>query len=892
MSAGSDNVGTSVLDTAVLRDVGATQSDLDARRWRAALEERLFGRTDSLPVLGRYSLGGVLGSGAYGVVYEAFDPELERMVALKLVRAGSTGRRDRLLQEARALARLQHPNVVAIHDVGREDDGVFIAMELVDGTTLDRWLQRAPALPAILDAFEQAGAGLAAAHAAGLVHRDFKPANVLVELDPEDPSAELGRVRVSDFGLARSGVTGATSDEETSSVASSVAGTPAYMAPEQRRGLLPDHRSDQFSFCVTLHEALFGERPSAGDPVRKPSLQHLRVPGWLRRLLRRGLSASAEHRFGSMNELLRALKRGRSSPRRRLGWSLGGAVAGIGIFAAWLLPEPIPPACRPDDAAAVWSDTTAKKAQEAFMATGLPYAESAFSRVDREARSRVQQWQSYAEEICHADDPELRAQSACLQWQLHELAAFGRVMAGADATTVEHAIAAATELPDPASCRGATWHAPLLERGHSEQRLEQVYAAIADAEARLDAGRLEDALRGASEAVQQAQQLGARGLEAEALLVRGQAAALLHGSQTANAIDPETSLYAAWLAAEASEHETVAAEALVELASWTVGQRRFDQHEHWAEQARLALEGLSGAERLQARLSWTLGTAEAFQGRLDAAYEHLERAEQLIADPQDPWMGRIHNTIGEVAYAHADYARAEAGYRNLLQLASEQYGSDHLWAASAHGNLGEVALARDDLQGATAHFERALHIREQVLGRDSYWVAHTKAHLGDVWLRVPDLDRARDYYQQVLDRPPQTADPATCDRQVWARHGLALVALDRGDPETAWTLAAPTLQAKPKPDPAHLDLCDRFDVHARVLLAQGKAQAALDHLAKFLPVVESAAGSEHRNLVPLLLAQADALEALERPDEALSARERARSIHARDPAWGQALFAR
>ncbi|MBL8975191.1 MAG: serine/threonine protein kinase, partial [Myxococcales bacterium] len=223
--------------------------------------------------IGRFEILGLLGAGGMGVVYTAYDPALDRKVAVKLLRERQTEREDRAWREARALARLAHPNVVAIHAVGRHAGRLFLAMELVAGVTLDVWLARQPRDPReILAIVLQAGRGLAAAHAAGIVHRDFKPANVIVGAD--------GRARVVDFGLARSFAGGERPPPEHTRRVASVLdttltraggrpGTPRYMSPEQREGLPVDARSDQYAFCVVLFEALAGELPgpSRAHPV-------------------------------------------------------------------------------------------------------------------------------------------------------------------------------------------------------------------------------------------------------------------------------------------------------------------------------------------------------------------------------------------------------------------------------------------------------------------------------------------------------------------------------------------------------------------------------------------------------------------------------------------------
>jgi serine/threonine protein kinase len=266
--------------------------------------------------VGRFRVLERVGEGAVGVVYAAHDPKLDRKVALKLM---PSDREESLAREARAMARLAHPNVVAVYDVGRFEDRVFIAMEFVRGATLRAWLgaeKRSEA--AILRAFLEAGRGLAAAHAAGLAHRDFKPENVLV--------GEDGRVRVGDFGLARA-VDAVTTP----------AGTPAYMAPEQRGGHAADTRSDQYSFCVALHEALTGALPPApGAPV----------PARIRKILARGL-ARPEERYASMDELLADLSR---RPRRALGVAAAALALGCaalvyakGWHARAATPEAAPP---------------------------------------------------------------------------------------------------------------------------------------------------------------------------------------------------------------------------------------------------------------------------------------------------------------------------------------------------------------------------------------------------------------------------------------------------------------------------------------------------------------------------------------------------------------------
>jgi len=305
-------------------------------------------------LVGRYVVIDKLGEGGMGVVYSAFDPELDRKIAIKLLQArpasgSSGGEQAWLLREAQALARLQHPNVVAVHDVGvLPGDQVFVAMELVDGETMRQWLKaRARTWREVVPVMLGAGAGLAAAHAAGLVHRDFKPENVLVGND--------GRVRVMDFGLAR------LADEEPASrdsdlriesrsplqdsltVAGTVIGTPAYMAPELFDGGA-DARTDQFAFGVALFEALYRTRPydkdelrragetqrdlAAGSVSMKPKPGDAKVPARIDRVAMRAIALDPAVRFASMDALLADLAAA-AAPRRGRVVLAGVALAGI-----------------------------------------------------------------------------------------------------------------------------------------------------------------------------------------------------------------------------------------------------------------------------------------------------------------------------------------------------------------------------------------------------------------------------------------------------------------------------------------------------------------------------------------------------------------------------------
>jgi len=304
-------------------DTGPTQADplaqtdhteqarsVEARRLRSNVKEALFG--DAEPVrIGRYRLLSKIGQGGMGVVYRAHDESLDRVVAIKLLRPGGSGTGERLLREARSMARLAHPNIATVFDVGTHEDSVYLAMEFVDGLSLRVWLEQPRTFEQIRGVMVQAAAGLVAAHDSGVVHRDFKPDNVIVGVD--------GRVRVLDFGLAKL----ASSDLARSSDAMMTAtgimiGTPRYMAPEQLRQRAAGPGADQFAFCVTLYEAAYGQLPFEGDVFAEVAASVLggaplappegETPEGLWPIIRRGLAREAEERFESLGALTAALE--------------------------------------------------------------------------------------------------------------------------------------------------------------------------------------------------------------------------------------------------------------------------------------------------------------------------------------------------------------------------------------------------------------------------------------------------------------------------------------------------------------------------------------------------------------------------------------------------------
>ncbi|HSS40897.1 MAG TPA: serine/threonine-protein kinase, partial [Polyangia bacterium] len=434
-------------------------------------------RLDAVTV-GRYQLRRLVGRGAMGEVYAGYDPELDRKVAIKILRTDvrdADAHRPRFMREAQAVARLHHPNVVGIYDVGAAGGRIFLAMELIEGETLGAWLARGPRpLIEILRVFGLAGRGLQAAHEAGIVHRDFKPQNVMVGRD--------GSPRVTDFGLAASAEPGAL-DRPPLTAAGAILGTPHYMSPEQLTGQRADARADQFSFCVALWEALHGALPFQGktwndlrsavlDGKPRPGPLARRVPRHVQAALVRGLAVDRTRRFSTMADLLDALSPRRGRFWRRTATAAGAALAVVALIAVAIAArahvrrtagcDPLP------KLAGLWGpaiDSRRAAAREAFAAAtpDVPDAPARFARVSTILDRATQRWGTLWRESCEAqsdrspaDDrvPELAL--ACLDRWRRELGALSQVLAGADARVARRAMAGVAALSPPDRCRDPT----------------------------------------------------------------------------------------------------------------------------------------------------------------------------------------------------------------------------------------------------------------------------------------------------------------------------------------------------------------------------------------------------------------------------------------------------
>ena len=748
-------------------------------------------------LIGRYVIVDRLGGGGMGVVYRAFDPDLDRSIALKLVSVTAfdvAEERSRLLREAQAMARLSHPNVIPVFDVGLEQDAVFVAMELVDGPTLGTWVQQTDrAWSEILAAFVEAGRGLQAAHEAGLVHRDFKPDNVMVGADD--------RVRVLDFGLARGvqggdpiedeataelrassapRITGGRSLEQSMTAAGTVMGTPAYMSPEQHLGVPAAAASDQFSFCVALWEALYGERPFAGNNLTvlsanvlqgklRPIPSDTAVPSWVHEAIVTGLAVDDDKRHRDMKTLLARLQTDPGARRRRGLWLAAGALgilAAGGLVGAGVGKRSVAAVAAADErctgaAAAiepVWNDTRADALRQAFVDTALPYAPAVWDNAAARIEGWVATWRDGHTEACRAtrvtgeqSESLLDRRMLCLTRQRGELDALLTALGKPDDSAVERTIDAVRRLPKVDRC--ADPHA--LTEGPQPPDDPELASAIEDAEASLAAVHAQVAL---------GHYLSARSILAPVLAT---AEALDHPPLSAEAYawlgdieaasgSPAQARFAlegAFAAATAADDVALAAAIASELA-YELGHRAADEErgQLWLSLGR-ALVRRGGADADQgAQLDSSEGTILVAAGDYREAIEAHERALAYweANAPDTPSMARVLDDIGSALVLLGEIDRALENHERSLEIRRSVYGERHPKVALSEREYG-MALSkanRDD--EALEPLRRALEIHREARGEVNTHVAVSLDDIGRIERRRGNLDAALEHHNKAL----------------------------------------------------------------------------------------------------------------------------------------------
>jgi tetratricopeptide (TPR) repeat protein len=794
--------------------------------------------------LGRYELRALLGIGGMGSVYEAHDVELDRAVALKILRPEMgkvSGLADRLLRESRLMAKLSHPSVITVYDVGSANDAVFIAMELIRGSTLGAWLASSrPGWRAIVTAFERAGRGLAAAHAAGIVHRDFKPENVLVAHDAD-------KVVVTDFGIAREAAQtgpvepgaaaaisvldlGRTSFERTPgaslTAAGAVIGTPAYMAPEQIAGREVDRRSDIFAFSVALWEALFRTRPFPGQtlaeiaeamrhsPVRPPT-GAMRVPRRLVRALRKGLAIEPRDRWGDMPALLAELAAIRSA-RKRISLAAGAAgLVGLGLAAALVTARPAAmlDRCAQQRAAL---DQAYNPMLEAKVISGLAHERAIADAVVGNLRATADAWRATQQATCHADRDVVQdaATTACLDARRLELAGSVDDLIANGPAGAGYAIKLSKLAGEPAACATP---APglLFVRVPADRELRRKVTALrarleeaSEARARAD---FKQALAAAEPVVAAAATLWAP-LHAEALLALG-------AIQRTGTDDPkrgiETLLAAAALADRVHHDEVVAASWIQLVEAMTFDQGDAPHALEYADRAEAAANRIGRPRDLVIVLDYAKGEALMAAHRSSEAEIALREAATL-AETSSPWfasiareaLGTLYSDQGRHRDAVAMYRlsnehdpapqppsyyliaqnlawlgeveEAETLARRAVELADRTLPETQLQRPAAHLKLAQVLQDRGHDQEAIREASQAVAMFAAAKGTRSERYAEALCYQADILTYMGRQAEAEPLLAracEILAFVFGEGDPYVASCEV--SHGEALVALHR-----------------------------------------------------------------------------------------------------------------
>jgi len=846
-------------------------------------------------MLGRYLVIAELGRGGMGVVVHAYDPKLQRELALKMLRHDvmSDEARIRMLREARAMAKLNHPNVVAVYDVSLEDEVLTLAMEYVPGATMRDWLRDRPRSPAeIVDVFVQAGRGLAAAHAEGLLHRDFKPANVLVR------TGEDGRLRVkvTDFGIAllkeapelpssaeAMAVLGDTGTGALTEVGA-VMGTPRYMAPEQHTGGALGPAVDQYAFCVALWEALVGEVPFGGNTMAEDKRNG--PPSWpggvtapvgLVATIRRGLAAQPEDRFANMDALLQALAASRKRGRPWMSVVALGSVVGV-AGAGWVAwRDHRAERCTGAEAqlADAWDPGRRAEVEAALLATHAAYAPALWERLGPRLDSYADGWVAMHTEACTATSVRgeqstavLDLRMGCLFRAKRELHAAASLLGHADADVLRKAHVLVDGLPDLSRCSDvdalrAEVSPPSSDEAEAVARVE---AIVAEARALRRAGKIQDA---------------------NAALARA---------------DVELADIAYEPVASAVEHER--GTVLAKLGKYADAEAAFRRV--------IALAGPTGDWKAVGGAAGDLAGLLATLGhsRTAEASVYLEFA-QIVADRDlDPmFVSALHGARGTLLDARAQYAEAEAEFRAGMELRVREFGADHMSVAALRSNvatelfqLGKYAEAEQEHRavlriretnlgpehpevgnshhnlaaalGAAAKYDEAIsHYREGALiwerafGRDHPDVAKSRANLAHVLIRLGRYAEAEALLHEVVRTWSAAIGVDHPDIAV-ARANLAMAYLGLSRFEEAEAEARVVLRLQEQHARGHPELASAHDNLGLVLHATKRHVEAEAEFRTAIAIWTEVLGADHDETARGRSNLADALMAQERHREA------------------------
>jgi eukaryotic-like serine/threonine-protein kinase len=795
-------------------------------------------------VFGRYVVLDRLGTGGQGVVFAAWDGQLGRRVAIKLLLDGTlpgSVEESRLIQEARALAQLSHPNVVSVYELGKAETSHYVAMELVEGLTLKEVLQTEKREAEIVRLLAAAGEGLAAIHRAGLVHRDFKPANILVGRD--------GRVCLTDFGLALQ--VGPREDAETSSGGGPFAedprpgvamGTLRYMGPELFAGSQATPRSDQFAFGVTGWLALTGEPPFADGvrhPLERTSLIEAGPVGQvrsrrLRQVLTRAMSADPVNRFASMELLLQELSGQRRQQRlRRVAAAVAVAAAPVALGIGLLVGRTGPDGCTRQAQRDLHWPPVARALLEARLkpSLGVEAAEEAVRGLD----VWFDRWAVAAATACAE-----KRDDVCLSQSVEDASALVRLLSAADSPpeVVREAPLALLALPPAAACAGQTGKASSAERLPTVRLLSSVRAA-------LSAGDPPRALAAATEATRRASLSADEALLAEANFELGRS--LEAAGKAADAVEPLQRAQAEAVRLGLGDLEARAGIQQVHLLSGVLRKNEVAAALEPLVSAAVQREGRPGlhASYLAAR-----GELRAAQGRVEEAQADLNASIEGERRREPPDARRIArlmslNAMALVAAGKLEQAAQLSGQN--VETMRRLVPANHPELGRALNNYSVAQLRIDDLSGARASILESAQALATALGEKHPHAAAPYNNLGDLELREGHLDEAQQAYKKAYDNLTASLGPSA-SRTLEARLGLAKVSQARGNFAAARQEIDAVLALRIQLyGPGHYQVVDAQLARAELALEAGDLASA-----RPLLVAISAAGAQAPRETPLL----------------------------------------
>lgn len=839
----------------------------------------------------RYLVIEEIARGGMGRVLRAYDPKLQREVALKAVRSDFTtaDARARMIREARAMAQVSHPNVVAVFDVEDGDDAqVLLAMEYVEGVTLRQWLKTPRPWAEIVDNFLAAGRGLAAAHAEGLLHRDFKPANVLVGSD--------ARVRVTDFGLARAPASEPSLDDADPSAimtssdtlseqlteAGVVMGTPRYMAPEQHTGDALSPATDQYAFCVSLWEALAGEPPFSGrSGLGKAKLagppawpKSTGVPGRIVDALRRGLAASPADRHPSMSALLTLLESSTQTTRR--GWAAAfGVVASLSVAAmAWHAGRGGAAPCEGARAQleGIWDDARRDEVTEAFGASELPYAAATWEEIGPRLDGYADDWVQMHTETCEAtsvhhtqSDELLDLRMGCLRRAKDKLGASARLLALGDPAVIGRARNLADGLSPLSACADVDALKTGVPAPESSERevVEQIQAQFEISAAAVAAGKFDRSTEALARARELADSITYEPIETELLLREAITVSSLGDYEGA-----ETKLRDALERGVRWGQWDITRNTLLQLIT-IVGhhQKRPDEAMGYIHVAQGLIKrtGRLGVMRMQ----WHSVRAAVFaeKGDLAGSERELRHAlrvgiEDLGEDHHD--LGVVRSNLGSTLNHLGRRKEAEEQHRAAVDAWLRALGPDHPRVAAGRNNLAASLLYRGEWDEGAEQLTLAIANWNASLGEEHPNVLAAKVSLAAARKFQGRFDEAHALLQEAA--AAQTAKfgpehPAVAS----VRNNLANLSLAQGDYAAAAAEQRQALRIREATLPADdLAVAASHDNLGMALYGLGELDEAESHFRAGLGTRVAQLGEAHphvgqskANLGRLLVARGD-----------------------------------